>query len=188
MHAPVMHKQHPAFAPTSLLGGLVGTLLMTSVLYSAPALGVPLIDLPRLLGALFTGNPGVALGVGYTIFFFFGTVVFALTLSFLWPILPGDPVQFRAALLKGLVGAGVLLVTTGLLLPLLGALSQVPQADLEHPGFFGLALGPLGALALGTAVVSYGVGFALVAAMARAISPADAMGWLWTSHGSGESP
>ncbi len=188
MHAPVIHKPHPAFAPTSLLGGLVGTLLMTAVIYGAPALDLPLIDIPRLLGALFTANPDVALGVGYTIFFFFGTVVFALALSFLWPILPGDPVQFRAALLKGLVGALALLMTTGLLLPLLGAVSQVPQRELEDPGFFGLALGPLGLVVLVTGLLVYGVGFALVAAMARAISPADTLGWIWTSHGSGESP
>lgn len=51
----------------ALAGGMVGTLVLTSTLRLASALGWTRIDLPFLLGSVFTTSHSVAAPVGYAI-------------------------------------------------------------------------------------------------------------------------
>lgn len=171
-----------------LLGGLTGTVLLTALLQLGPAIGLTLVDLPRLIGGVFARDPGTAFGIGYTVFMLTGIFVLPLAIGLLWPFVPGDRLTFRGALVKAGLFAGALVVVTGVLLPLLELLNDLPDSQLARPGFFGLSLGLAGPFQLVVGDLLYSVTVALVAAMGRGLGPADAIGWMWTSHGSGESP
>jgi hypothetical protein len=185
MDTPMIHRKHPSVFPTAFVAALAGTILMLALVYAAPALGVPLVDYPLLLGGVFSADPGVALGLGAAIFLALGVLVLGLVLALAWTSLPGDPVAFRGAALKGLLFGLALWVLSGLLLPALGAVSRL---DVDGPGLFALDTGPLAALWLLVLHLAYGLATALVAAMAQGVAPGDVLGWMWTSHGGGESP
>lgn len=188
MDTPTIYRHRPSLFPMALLGGLVATILHTALLYLAPALGLPAIDLPRLMGGLFTADAGTALGVGAAVFLLNGILVLPLPFAIYWKSLPGDDIEFRGALLKGLVTGLALWLASGVLLPVLGALNQVRGFDATSPGPLALGEGAIGAAWFLLAQVVYGLSFALVGAMTRGIAPVDTIGWMWTSHGSGESP
>jgi len=61
----------------ALAGGFVGTLVLTTWLQAASALGLTRVDLPFLLGTAFTGDRVRAKAVGYALHFIVG-LVFAL--------------------------------------------------------------------------------------------------------------
>lgn len=186
--APVIHKPHPSLFPLTILGGLVATVLLAALLHLAPVLGLPFIDLPLVVGAVFAEDPDTALQIGYAAFLSAGVLVFPLLLSGLWPALPGDDITFRGALLKGLLAGMVLWVLSGAVLALYGVLGRLPSGELQDPGLFGLGAGLLGPVVLLVEQLAYGLSLAVVAAMGRGISPVDTIGWMWTSHGAGESP
>jgi hypothetical protein len=167
----------------------VATILLSALLFLAPAFGFPHIDLPRLAGGVLAEDPTTAFWLGYWLFVFFGGMfVFAPLLAVLWTTLPGPNEGFRGALVKGLLWGLILWVGSGLLLPVFGALNRLADEELKNPGFFALGLGVLGALELLLGHLIYGIAVALVAAMGQGISPMETLGWMWTSHGSGESP
>ena len=79
----------------TLIGGFVGTLVMTVLLYSAPSAGAPNTDIAALLGSLFGhGIPAVLTGLwwaGMMWHFVNGTIVFSLIYSYLvYGWLPGS--------------------------------------------------------------------------------------------------
>ncbi len=61
----------------ALAGGLVGTLLLTTLLRAASELGLTRMDLPFLLGSAFTADRVRAKAIGYVLHFGFG-LLFAL--------------------------------------------------------------------------------------------------------------
>jgi hypothetical protein len=61
----------------ALLGGLVGTLVLTTVLRAASEFGLTRMDLPFLLGTAVTADRVRAKAAGYTLHFVFG-LLFAL--------------------------------------------------------------------------------------------------------------
>ena len=61
----------------ALVGGLVGTLVLTTMLRAASELGLTRMDIPFLLGTAFTENRVWAKAVGYVLHFVFG-LLFAL--------------------------------------------------------------------------------------------------------------
>jgi hypothetical protein len=61
----------------ALVGGLVGTVVLTTALRAASELGWTRMDIPFLLGAAFTDNRLRAKAVGYALHFAFG-LLFAL--------------------------------------------------------------------------------------------------------------
>jgi hypothetical protein len=186
--SPLLYKPHPSLFPLALLGGFTGTVLLTALLRFAAALGATIVDLPQLIGSAFSSDPGTVFGVGHTVFVVTGVFILPLGLALLWPLTPGDRFSFRGALVKGALFGLALFAFAGLLLPLLGLLSTLPDAGFLDPGPFALGLGLSGMaqLLLGTQV--YALTAALVAAMPRGLQPLDAIGWGWWSHGSGESP
>jgi hypothetical protein len=61
----------------ALVGGLAGTLVLTTVLRSASELGLTRMDIPFLLGTAFTSDRVRAKAIGYLLHFGFG-LLFAL--------------------------------------------------------------------------------------------------------------
>ncbi len=188
MDSPLLYKPHPALFPLALLGGFTGTVLVTSLLRLSAALGVAVVDLPRLLGAVVSSDRSTIFGVGHALFVLTGVFVLPLLLALLWPLTPGDRFTFRGALFKGALWGLVLGVLVGMLLPVMGLLSKTPDLGFSEPGPFALGLGLSGPLQLLVGTQLYSLTWALVAAMARGLQPLDAIGWGWWSHGSGEAP
>lgn len=188
MDSPVLYKPHPSLFPLSVLGGLTGTVLLTSSLRLAAARGLSVVDLPPLLGGLFSDNPGTGFNAGHAVFIVTGVFVLPLVMALLWPLTPGDRFTFRGALIKGALWGLVLFVFTGVLLPVLGVLARAPGDVAAAPGVFGIGLGLWGPTQLLLGTQLYALTSAVVAAMARGLQPLDSIGWGWWSHGSGESP
>ncbi len=186
--SPLLYKPHPSLFPVMLLGGLTGTVLLTAGIRLASSLEVAVVDLPNLLGGVFSGDEQRAFTAGHAVFLAAGVLVLPLFLAALWPFAPGDRFTFRGALIRGALFGLALFVLAGILLPLLGVLSSLPDVGVLDPGPFAVGLGLSGVaqLLLGTQV--YALTAALVAAMPRGLQPMDAVGWGWWSHGSGESP
>lgn len=159
----------------SFLGGVVGMIMFFSILFIAPALGLPDLQLPWLLGGVFTSNPTVALWLGFWLFFLAGVVFFAPFLVYVWAKLPGKRIGFSGAILKGFLWGLILWVFSGLLLPLVGLLTRVES--LENPGLFAAGAGLEGALVLLLAHLGFGLVTAIIAAMSQGITPLGTLGW-----------
>jgi hypothetical protein len=176
MVKPDTLNPHPSVELT-LLGGLVASLLLSALLYVAPALDFPFINMPHLIGGIFTSSADVAFWLGFWIYFLLGVFLFAPLLRQIWGKVPGDAVSLGGALLKGTMWGIVLWILAGLLLPLFGLLNRLPGDAFESPGFFALNLGWEAAILLLVIHLLYGVALALVANMGRDISPFDTIGW-----------
>jgi hypothetical protein len=123
----------------ALVGGLVGTVVLTSGLRIAQELGWTRMDIPLLLGTVLTDNRSRASVVGYLLHFFNG-LVFALVYYGTFKAVDHAGWAFGAAL--GVVHAafaGGALVT--ILLPAVHPRMGTPWSDaeetplLEPPGF-----------------------------------------------------
>jgi hypothetical protein len=82
-------------AVRAILGGFVGTFVMTVLLYMAPLAGAPKTDIAALLGSLFGhGIPSTMTGLwwaGMVWHFVNGTIVFSLIYAYLiYQWLPGE--------------------------------------------------------------------------------------------------
>ena len=185
---PLLYKPHPSLFPVMLLGGLTATVLLTAAIRLAASRDVAVVDLPQLLGGVFTGDASTAFTAGHTLFLIAGVLVLPLMLAALWPFAPGDRFTYRGALIRGAIFGLGLFLLAGVLLPLLGALSDLPDVDALNPGPFAYALGVPGALQLLLGTQLYALTMALVAQMPRGLQPMDMVGWGWWSHSSGESP
>ncbi len=188
MDSPLLYKPHPSLFPVMLLGGFTGTVLLTAALRLASSLDVAVVDLPQLLGGVFSGEQQTAFTAGHTVFLAVGVLVLPLLLAALWPFAPGSRFTFGGALVRGALFGLALFALGGILLPLLGALTQLADVGVLNPGPFGAGLGLAGVLQLLLGTQLYAVTTALVAAMPQGLQPLDAVGWGWWSHGSGESP
>jgi hypothetical protein len=129
----------------TLVGGLRGTVVLTTVLRGASELRLTRIDLPFLLGTALTGDRVRAKAVGYALHFGFG-LLFALAYAAVFAVLGRSGVLLGAAL--GLVHA--LFASSALVNELLPAVhprmgSGYDAAGssplLERPGFMLLNYG-----------------------------------------------
>lgn len=173
---PVQLNPKPGITLT-LLGGGVGAVLLSALVFLAPALGVPFIDIPLLVGGLFTASVPSAFWLGFWLNFAVAMLVFGPALTIVWPMLPGSGNGLAAAVTKGLAWGLALWVLSGLLLPLLAVLSQLDASVMRNPGFFALSTGVWGALGLLGGHLAYGLTVALIGGMGRGVSPLDTMGW-----------
>ena len=130
----------------ALAGGAVGTIVLTSGLRVAQELGFTRMDIPLLLGTIFTDRRGAASVIGYVVHFANG-LVFALAYYGVFRAVGHAGWFFGAAL--GLVHAclaGGALLTV--LLPAVHPRMGTPWADaeetplLEAPGFMLANYGP----------------------------------------------
>jgi len=79
----------------ALIGGFVGTLVLTALMYLAPFVGAPRLDIAAALGSMLgNGVPAMMTGVwwlGMVWHFLNGTVLFSLIYAyFVYSWLPGD--------------------------------------------------------------------------------------------------
>lgn len=158
------------------LAGAVATLLLSALLFLGPVFGIPFVDIPHLMGGVFTGHADAAFWLGFWIFFLGGWLVFPVLFVAFWPMLPGEnEVTFVHGVVKGVAWGGVLWVLSGLLLPVLGWLGRLE--GLENPGLFALGEGALAALGVLLGHLAYGAALGLVSAMGQGISPLGVLGW-----------
>src|SRR4051812_34956420 len=80
-----------------VLAGLVATILMSAWLFGGPAIGIPLVDLPRALGGVVTEKPSIAFALGYSLFFIGGTFGFSLLILAAWSLMPGSETGIAGA-------------------------------------------------------------------------------------------
>ncbi len=125
-----MGRPNPVFAA---LAGLMGTSAMTVVWYLAPLVGLPIVDLPVVLGSAFTGNLNNAFALGLTLHFLIGVVLGLFYVYVVGPVLRGG------AWLRGLQYSLLPLVLTSfVLLPLLPSIHPMMRAQrLILPGLLG---------------------------------------------------
>ena len=144
----------------AIVGGFVGTLVLTTLLRAASELGLTRMDLPLLLGTAFTPDRVTAKAIGYALHFGFG-LVFALVYYAVFLVI--DASGFLLGALFGLIHAlfaGTALVN--ILLPVVNprmgtsftAAGSTPL--LEPPGFLLLNYGRRTPLATIVAHVAYG--------------------------------
>ncbi|MBA3806270.1 MAG: hypothetical protein H0X14_11230, partial [Acidobacteria bacterium] len=86
----------------AILAGFIATLAMTMVMYVAPMMGMPKMDIAAMLGSMMSKQmPAPMSGgwlMGMMMHFVNGTIIFPPIYAYLlYPILPGSP------LLKGVV-------------------------------------------------------------------------------------
>ena len=144
----------------AVVGGLVGTLVLTTLLRAASELGFTRMDVPFLLGTAFTADRVRAKAIGYALHFAFG-VVFALAYYAIFLVV--DASGFLLGALFGLVHgvfAGTALVN--ILLPVVhprmgtGFTAADAAPLLEPPGFLLLNYGRRTPLVTIVAHVAYG--------------------------------
>lgn len=159
-----------------MLGAAFGAILASALIHLAPLLGLPLVDVPLLIGALFSADPDIAFFVGHLLHLL-GAVAAAPLAVFLWHALPGKPRSFGGAALKGLCFGGGLFVVAGLVVPLVESLAGEGAAGLPALGPFALSQGLGGAVVLLVASLAYGLVVALIGAAGRSLSMIDTLGW-----------
>lgn len=144
----------------AIVGGLVGTLVLTTLLRAASELGLTRMDLPFLLGTAFTSDRVTAKAIGYALHFGFG-LVFALVYYAVFLVI--DASGFLLGALFGLMHAffaGTALVN--ILLPVVnprmgtGLTAAGSTPLIEPPGFLLLNYGRRTPLATLVAHIVYG--------------------------------
>ncbi|MCI0330334.1 MAG: DUF1440 domain-containing protein [candidate division Zixibacteria bacterium] len=105
----------------ALLAGFVATLAMTMLMYIAPMMGMPKMDIASMLGGMLGGGMPAAMSgswlMGMLIHFVNGTVIFPLIFAFLlYSRFPGAPV------VKGILWGLILwFLAQAMVMPIMGA-------------------------------------------------------------------
>jgi hypothetical protein len=144
----------------ALAGGFVGTLILTTLLQGASALGLTRIDLPFLLGTAFSGDRVRAKALGYGLHFIAG-LIFAVIYFAIFSAI-GHSGWWLGAIFGAVHGlfAATALVST--LLPLVHPRMATPLSAagssplLEPPGFLMLNYGARTPLVTLVVHIAYG--------------------------------
>ena len=144
----------------AIVGGLAGTIVLTSILRGASELGLTRMDIPFLLGTVFTSDRARAKAIGYALHFVFG-LLFALAYYAVFTVIGASGWLLGAgfgvvhALFAGTALVNILLPA---LHPRMGtgfdAAGSAPL--LEPPGFLLLNYGRQTTLATVISHVAYG--------------------------------
>jgi hypothetical protein len=144
----------------ALAGGFVGTLVLTTILRAANELRLTRIDLPFVLGTVFTSNRLRAKALGYGLHFIAG-LVFALVYYAIFSAI-GESGWWLGAIFGFLHAVFAATALVNLLVPLVHPRMGSPltgantTALLEPPGFLMLNYGPQTPIANIVAHVAYG--------------------------------
>lgn len=71
------------FITSAIIAGLIGTVGMTILMFIAPMMGLPKMDIISMLGTMFTTNKSAATIIGVVIHFMMGAV-FGIIYALLW--------------------------------------------------------------------------------------------------------
>ena len=97
----------------AIVAGLAGTAAMTVLMYLAPMMGLPKMDIIGMLGSMFTSNKGTATILGLVTHFMMGGI-FAIIYALLWSLGIGSP-TWLWGLIFGAVHGVVAIVTMPLM-------------------------------------------------------------------------
>ncbi len=108
-------------AGRAFTAGFVATLVMTLIMYVAPMMGMPKMDVAAMLGNFITGLPAepfnAAWNLGMLIHFIDGTIIFSLIYVFtLYRMMPGRVVQSGT-----LFGIALWFLSQIIVMPIMGA-------------------------------------------------------------------
>jgi len=124
------------FITNAIIAGLIGTVGMTILMYLAPVMGLPKMDIINIIGTMFTSNKNTAIVIGVIIHFMMGAV-FGLIYAFVWSIGIGAPMW-----LWGLIFGGVHGLVVAFMMPLV--VKMHPRKPVMAGGtsqIFGLVMG-----------------------------------------------
>lgn len=128
-----------------LLAGFVATAAMTALMYMAPLMGMPKMDIGTMLGTMFLASPAPAFWLGLMIHLMMGTVLFPAIYGFALQPSRSSGTGRGAAFGLVLWAAANLMV-----MPMMGAIHpMVKSGMMPAPGFLMLNLGvmaPVGSL------------------------------------------
>lgn len=126
------------------VAGFVATAAMTALMYLAPMMGLPKMDIGTMLGTMFLGSPSPAFWLGLMIHFVMGTVLFPATYAL--ALRPGSGGTGRG------VAFGLVLWAAAnfMVMPMMGFIHpMVKSGMIPGPGFLMLNMGvmaPIGSL------------------------------------------
>ncbi len=101
------------------ISGFAASIAMTALMYVAPMMGMPKMDIATMLGTMFLASPGPAFWLGMIIHLMMGTVLF--------------PAVYRIALQPGTGGGTGKGVLFGLLLWAAANFMVMPMMGVIHP-------------------------------------------------------
>ena len=130
----------------ALIGGLLGTVAFTALIYMAPLMGFPPMDLVTMLGTMFVSDPSAAFLPGLAVHVMIGLILSLGYAFFFARLLPGRP-WLRGAL-YGVIPWVVAMVVV---MPMMGLVHPLVRAGaMPDPGFFLMGMGtimaPVGSL------------------------------------------
>jgi len=92
-----------------IIAGLAGTIAMTILMYLAPLMGMPKLDIIAMLGTMFTSNKTVSTIIGVMAHLMMG-VVFAFIYVLLWSFGIGSPTWLWGLIFGAVHGLMVYLI------------------------------------------------------------------------------
>jgi len=103
-----------------IIAGLAGTVAMTILMYLAPLMGMPKVDIIAMLGTMFTNSKTISTIIGVMAHLMMG-VVFAFIYALLWSFGIGSPTW-----LWGLIFGAVHGFMVNLIMPMLNRMHPRP--------------------------------------------------------------
>jgi len=122
----------------AIIAGFVGTAVMTGLMYMAPMMGMPKMNIIGMLGTMFTANEGAARVIGVILHFMMG-IIFALIYAWLWSVGIGAATWWWGLLFGAVHGVAAMIM-----MPLMIRMHPRPPAMQMGPMLMmGLLLGHL---------------------------------------------
>lgn len=136
-----------------LAAGFAATVLMTALMYMAPLMRMPKMDIAAMLGTMFLASPGPAFWLGLMLHLMMGTVLFPAVYHLLFRPLSGGG-SGRGLLFGLLLWAAVNMMV----MPMIGRIHPlVKNGMMPAPGFLMLKLGVLAPIGSFIGHLLYGV-------------------------------
>ena len=127
------------------VAGFVATAAMTALMYAAPMMGMPKMDIATMLGTMFLARAGPAFWFGMMLHLMMGAVLFPAIYRF--ALQPGSGSGTGKGVLFGIL---LWAAANFMVMPMMGAIHpMVKSGTMRAPGFLMLNLGimaPMGSL------------------------------------------
>ena len=104
----------------AILGGIIGTAIMSMIMFIAPMMGMPKMSSPDMLA----GMMGMPLMVGWVMHFMIG-IIFAFAYTYLF----APKVKISNLFLKGAVFGFVVFIFAQIMMAIMGAMLAMPKME-----------------------------------------------------------